>query len=140
MCVPVSPQIARRSDALGSELPRIHLRSAPSERRIAVAVAETVPYDSIVNRSRSDSPSILRGILCGPHRRCRRVQFDAMCCISLRSGAKALRAASARTCYLRRNSTDFHLVCNACAAQHCQHYVRRGSQVSPAAATLRCRP
>ena len=56
----VSSQIERRSDAFGSEEPRIHLRKAPSDLRIAAAVAVTLPYEAIVSRSRSDSPSILR--------------------------------------------------------------------------------
>jgi hypothetical protein len=59
MCVPVSSQIERSSDAFGSEEPRIHLRKAPSDLCIAAAVAVTLPYDAIVSRSRSDSPSIL---------------------------------------------------------------------------------
>jgi hypothetical protein len=41
--VPVSSQIERRSDALGSDVPRIHLRSAPSDLLIAVAAIVTVP-------------------------------------------------------------------------------------------------
>jgi hypothetical protein len=60
MRVPVSSQIERRSDAFGSEVPRIHLRKAPSDLRIAADVAVTLPYDAIVSRSRSDNPSILR--------------------------------------------------------------------------------
>jgi hypothetical protein len=60
--VPVTSQIERRSDAVGSEEPRIHLRSAPSDRLIAFAVVATLPYEAIAKRSRSASPSILCGI------------------------------------------------------------------------------
>jgi hypothetical protein len=43
MCVPVSSQIERTSDAFGSDVSRIHLRKAPSDLSIAAAVAVTLP-------------------------------------------------------------------------------------------------
>src|ERR1700742_4556869 len=55
--------MARRSDTLGSDCPRSHFRTAPSDRLIARATLLVLPYESSASRRRLGKPSgsVVRG-------------------------------------------------------------------------------
>ena len=93
MFVAVAAQIARRSVTFGSDSPRSHLRTAPSERAMtrARALAPPCPSTTLLRRAGNAWASVEKGLLRNGFRRCAHAVAQIWSRIYGRNGQKSIK-------------------------------------------------